>query len=86
MDSGDKKPGPNPIARLALQGWVSLNGFAKIVDVSYPTALKLKQEGKVRTIQVGSQTRVYRSEVERFLREGNYVGGASASPTISGEF
>jgi hypothetical protein len=75
----------NHIAKLATRGWVSLSGFAIIADMSYPTAIKLANEGKLLAIPVGGAKRVYRQEVERFLREGNYKGGAQAPPFFSGE-
>lgn len=84
MDFIPKKS--NSIAKLASRGYTSLSGFAKIVGISYPVAMRLKDEGKVKAIPVGGQHRVYRDEVERFLREGNYVGGASAPPTLSGDY
>jgi len=60
------------IARLAQQGYVSLNGFAKIAGVSYPTALKMRDRGDVRVVKVGGVYRIYAEEVRRFLKEGNY--------------
>ena len=61
------------LAALALQGWVSLNQFAKIVGISYPTASKLIKENKLDAIPVGGINRIYATEVKRFLREGNKV-------------
>ena len=61
----------NEIAALSLRGYVSLRQFAKIIDVSYPTAVKLMKEGKVDGIKVGGITRIYANEVNRYLLEGN---------------
>lgn len=64
------------IAALASRGWVSLRQFAKIIDISYPTAMRMKDSGKVSTIRVGGIHRVYSTEVKRFLEEGNATEGA----------
>jgi len=77
--------GINPLATLAGKGWVSLNQFARIANVSYPTALRMQKDGRVRTIRVGGIHRVYAEEVERFLKEGNFKGEGSkdSSPPSS---
>lgn len=59
------------LTKLVSRGWISLAQFGRLIGVSYPTALKLKDQKKVRAIQVGHIYRVYTDEVERFLKEGN---------------
>lgn len=59
------------LAKLVSRGWISLAQFGRLIGVSYPTILKMKDQKKVRAIQVGHVYRVYTDEVERFLREGN---------------
>ncbi len=59
------------IEHLRQRGWVSLNQFAKLIGVSYPTALKMREKGQVVAIHVGSTWRIYTSEVRRFMTEGN---------------
>lgn len=59
------------IAKLATRGWTSLNGFAKIIGVTYPTALAMRNRGQVNCVQVGGVFRVYDDEVKRFLHQGN---------------
>ncbi len=61
------------VTRLASRGWVSLNECAKIIDVSYPTMLSMKNRGEVRAIKVGGIFRVYQEEMIRLLTRGNYV-------------
>lgn len=58
------------------RGWTSLNKFAKIVDLSYPTALRMKNSGQVNIIPVGGVNRVYKAEVMRFLEHGNATPNA----------
>lgn len=59
------------IALLSTRGWVSLRQFALLTDVSYPTAVRLADEGKVKTYKVGGIRRVDADELARFLKEGN---------------
>lgn len=61
----------NALAKLASEGYVSLRQFALIIGVSYPTAQKLAREEKVEVIKVGGINRIYATEVNRYLREGN---------------
>ncbi len=69
MDSS--KPS-SALATLATRGWVSLRQFATLIGVSYPTVLRLKDRGAVKTVLVGSIYRVYNDEATRFLAEGNH--------------
>ncbi len=64
--------------QLETSGYLTLNKFVKYLKsvapqaaVSYPTALKYVKEGKIHAIPVGSQYRIDRIEVERWIREGN---------------
>lgn len=57
--------------KLHTHGWVSLNGFAVLIGVAYPTALRMADRGDVKTIPVGGIRRVYADEVFRFLSNGN---------------
>lgn len=59
------------IAALMSRGYVSLNKFAKIIDVSYPTAHRMYENGQIKAVRVGGIIRVYTDEVRRFLNEGN---------------
>ena len=59
------------IAALLSRGYVSLNQFAKIIEVSYPTAMRMVDRGEIKVIQVGGIKRIYTDEVKRFLNEGN---------------
>lgn len=68
MTSRDNTSG---IEQLQRRGWISLNQFAKLIGVSYPTALKMRKRGQIVTQRVGSVWRVYTSEVRRFMIEGN---------------
>ncbi len=61
------------ISILATRGWVSLNQFAKIIGVSYPTALNMRDEGQMRYVLVGGTYRIYADEVKRFLQNGNFM-------------
>ena len=45
--------------------------FAKIIEVSYPTAMRMVERGEIKVIQVGGIKRIYTDEVNRFLNEGN---------------
>lgn len=59
------------VAELASRGWLSLNKFCLLAEISYPTATKLAKEGKLEGIKVGGVTRIYAEEIRRFLAEGN---------------
>ena len=59
------------IAALLSRGYMSLNQFAKIIEVSYPTICRMRDRGEVKVIKVGGINRVYTDEVKRFLNEGN---------------
>lgn len=59
------------IQELSLRGYVSLNKFAKIIGVAYPTAVRLVKRGDVLAVRVGGINRVYADEIQRFMEEGN---------------
>jgi len=59
-------------AKLA-DGHISLREACTFLDISYPIARRLANEGKLRIIMVGKMRKVTLSEVERFLEEGNYT-------------
>jgi excisionase family DNA binding protein len=70
----------SPANILARRGWLSLNQFVEHLrlnhpehHISYPTALKMVKEKKLRAMQVGGTHRLYQEEITRYLREGNYV-------------
>ena len=72
---------------LETRGYLSLNKFVKylklhhpVAAVSYPTALKLVEERKLRATMVGSQYRVSQTEAERWVTEGNWERKLNASP------
>lgn len=74
-------------ALLATQGYLSLSGFVQYLKkhhpharIAYPTAVKLVSEGKIRSVRVGKMHRIYRDELERFVREGNYEASGSDLP------
>lgn len=54
------------------RGRVSLREAAVLIGVSYVTATKLRNEGKIRSIRVGGQWQITTEEIDRFNREGNY--------------
>lgn len=63
---------------LRSRGYLSLNKALKYwavnypsCKVSYPTALKLVESGKINTIRVGGMHRVYEVEIHRFGVHGN---------------
>lgn len=65
--------------KLETQGYLSLNQFVKYLKeyqpqaaMSYPTALKLVAERKLRARIVGSQNRITYEEAQRWVAEGNY--------------
>lgn len=70
------------VNKLAKNGWLSLNEFVKYLRtdfpehyVSYPTALSMVRENKLRAITVGSSYRIYQEEITRYIRDGNYDPG-----------
>jgi excisionase family DNA binding protein len=72
---------------LETRGYLSLNKFVKYLKanhpeayVSYPTACKLVEEGKLGARRVGSQWRVSQAEAKRWIAEGNGERKLSASP------
>jgi excisionase family DNA binding protein len=54
--------------------WMTLRQFATVVRVTYQTVLRWKDTEKIQTFKVGGQFRIYQTEVDRFLREGNREG------------
>lgn len=67
------------LRKLETAGYLSLNQFvdylasyAPEASISYPTALKLVTEGKIKARRVGSMWRIGRGEIERWVSEGNY--------------
>lgn len=73
------------IASLANRKWVSLKQLARIIGVSYPTALRMRDRGDVRAIKVGGHFRVYEDELVRFLVHGNYVANETAMTNLLNE-
>lgn len=61
------------LQQLAQRGYVSLNQFCKLpgINVSYPTALRMKKNGQIKGVQVGGIFKIYAKEVKRFLKQGN---------------
>lgn len=60
------------------KGYLTLNKFVKYMKdfypasaVSYPTAKRMIEAGKIRAQVRGSQLRILKSEVERWVAEGN---------------
>ena len=51
-----------------------LKEFAPQASVSYPTALKYVKEGKLRALTIGTQHRITRLEIERWIAGGNFDG------------
>lgn len=84
MTSSQTTKKSKSIAELASRGWVSLSQFTILADISYPTALKLVNTGKLESVRVGGVIRVYQEEVHRFLKHGNKKEGEGASlPPLS---
>lgn len=76
-------------AELELNGYLSLNKFVRFLkdvaphaSASYPTMLRYVRQGKLRAIPVGSQLRIPRTEVERWMREGNFEGEITGTTKI----
>ena len=69
------------LASAIAKGMVSLREAAPMLGISYMTARKLASSGKLRTLEVGQQRRVTIEEVERFIREGNYVEPTTTPPS-----
>lgn len=59
----------NSVARLSA-GWVSLNRAAKLLGISYPTVVRLRRQGRIKTIRIGGIFRVYTDEIRRIAVEG----------------
>jgi excisionase family DNA binding protein len=72
---------------LELNGYLPLSKFCAWlreshphVAMSYPTALNLVRQNKLRAIRVGKMIRISRAEAERWVREGNYLPEQSENP------
>lgn len=46
--------------------------ICKLLSISYPTFLKYIKNDSLKAIRVGGQWRVNRTELERFIKEGNF--------------
>ncbi len=80
------------IQELELNGYLPLNKFVQFLKeeapwaaASYPTMYKFVKQGKLRAVRVGNQLRITRTEVERWVREGNYEGEISRTTKIPQE-
>lgn len=74
---------------LADKGYLTAAAFAdhlrdckSIFAVSYGTLRRLIDEGKVEAVKVGSQHRILKEEVERYLREGAREGSENSSSQL----
>lgn len=74
---------------LETKGYLSLVKFTKYLKehhpeacVSYPTALKLVAEGKVRAIRIGSMYRITHVEVRRWVTHGNWEDEFPCPPFV----
>lgn len=63
---------------LATKGYLTANGLCKYLHeyhpdraVSYPTLKRLVDAGKIQATRVGGQVRISKTEIDRFVREGN---------------
>lgn len=72
------------INELETQGYLTLNKMLKYLKevhpaatISYPTALKYVKEGKLVATKRGSQIRVTRAEIARWVAQGNFEGMSS---------
>lgn len=66
-------------------GHVSLKTAAKMIGISYPTITKMANRVEILTLRVGAQRRVAVSEVDRFLKEGNFKPEASPEAQIQAQ-
>lgn len=60
-----------PLQELINRNWITLTQLAKLEGVTYRTALKWARDGKIKTVKVGGQRRIYEDELRRFRTEGN---------------
>ncbi len=67
------------VAELDSNGFLSLNKAAMLINVSYPTILKMRNSGKLQTVLVGGIFRVYRPVIRQLLGLG---GGDSEEGVI----
>jgi len=54
-----------------MEEYFKLSEIRKLLRVSYPTMLSYIKKGKLKAVKVGSQWRVAKSELNRFLGENN---------------
>ena len=68
-NSGD---GVNPpsLPSLTTKGWVTLKTFATLVERDYRSVRRWAAEGRVKTIRVGGQIRIYEDEIRYILEHG----------------
>lgn len=71
------------LSSLSKRGWVSVNQFAVLIGVSYPTILRMRDRGDFKSIQIGGVYRVYQDEVSRFLEKGSRKVEGEQSPSTS---
>lgn len=64
------------------KGYLSLNKFAKLIDVSAPVAARMRDRDQVVVFPVGGINRVYLPEILRFLKEGNRDGKAGGNSPV----
>lgn len=67
IKSGLQKPNQVCVDELLSRGYLSLSKFAKLADISYPTAYKYYKDKTIVTLKVGGIIRVYEDEIRRFL-------------------
>lgn len=53
------------------RNYVTIRKLAAILELSYPTVRKMVASGKVKSVKIGGQFRIYEDEVWRLLNEGN---------------
>jgi len=52
-----------------LVGYYSLNQFSKLIGVSYPTALRMRDRNEILTVKVGGIYRVPHEELQKFVHK-----------------
>jgi excisionase family DNA binding protein len=66
--SSPAKPEELPsLQELAGRNYVSLDQAAKLIGVSYQTALKYVKSGKLKAVRVGGGWRIYEDSLKAFL-------------------
>lgn len=53
------------------KSYVTLNQLSGILGVTYRTARRYVDAGKIQGVKVGGQYRIYEEEIRRFLESGN---------------